>query len=116
MRSVVRWVGRLVDAARVWWSPEPPPVTIEVVEDEPEAVASGVLYVVGGEDPVYAVMVCPCGCEAPLRMNVRPEAHPRWSWAADADGAATLRPSVWRSVGCRSHFFLRHGLIEWCAP
>lgn len=31
------------------------------------------------------------------------------------DPSITLQPSVWRKIGCRSHFFLRRGLIQWCA-
>ena len=31
-----------------------------------------------------------------------------------SDGSVSLMPSVWRQKGCRSHFFLRHGRIDWC--
>jgi hypothetical protein len=33
----------------------------------------------------------------------------------DARGRPTLRPSVWLRTGCRSHFWIRDGRVEWCA-
>ncbi|MFX8036043.1 DUF6527 family protein [Acinetobacter baumannii] len=32
----------------------------------------------------------------------------------DESNFPTLSPSIWRSKGCRSHFFVREGLIVWC--
>lgn len=31
-----------------------------------------------------------------------------------ADGTVSIKPSGWRQKGCRSHFFLKRGQIEWC--
>lgn len=47
-------------------------------------------------------MMCPCG--ATIEMLVFDGAKPRWDIAVDANGRPTLRPSVWRNTGCRSHF------------
>ncbi|WP_366931770.1 DUF6527 family protein [Paraburkholderia xenovorans] len=33
---------------------------------------------------------------------------------ASATPARTLAPSVDRTVGCKSHFFVRGGRIQWC--
>jgi len=30
------------------------------------------------------------------------------------DGTITLKPSVWRTKGCRSHFLVRNSRIDWC--
>lgn len=48
-------------------------------------------------------------CRAPASAQVKP----RWSLEVDAQGLPTLRPSVWLTGGCRSHFFLRKGKIIW---
>ncbi len=32
-----------------------------------------------------------------------------------ADGAATLLPSVWRTTGCKSHFIIYKGRLIWCS-
>ena len=64
-------------------------------------------------DPWEARMVCPCGCGEPLDLNLIPDDHPTWKATTDAQGRATLHPSVWRHIGCRSHFWVRNGRIIW---
>jgi hypothetical protein len=39
---------------------------------------------------------------------------PRWDIALDKKGRVSLHPSVWRRIGCRSHFLVRAGRIVWC--
>ena len=53
------------------------------------------------------------GCADPIQLSLNPEGHPRWALRMSWDRAATLSPSVWRRAGCRSHFFLRRGEVEW---
>jgi hypothetical protein len=73
------------------------------------------LYVVGQNGHWWHVaMICPCGCKATLFMNLLPDEDPFWTLSEEADGGASLHPSVWRKIGCRSHFFLRQGRIQWC--
>ena len=127
MTRALRWVrARLGTALSAllsglpWRQAAEPPLTAGLftglhVEDEPQALPANAVCFVGGRDPVYAVMTCPCGCGAPIRLNLRPEAEPRWRYTVQDSGAVTLSPSVWRREGCRSHFFVRHGRIEWCA-
>jgi hypothetical protein len=57
---------------------------------------------------------CPCGCGETIELAVIEGARPRWDFSADAKGKPTLSPSVWRQIGCRSHFWLRGGRIQWC--
>ena len=59
-------------------------------------------------------MRCPCGCGDTIELLVIKEAKPRWDIAVNAKGQPTLSPSVWRKTGCRSHFWLRRGRVEWC--
>jgi len=56
---------------------------------------------------------CPCGCGETIELLVIDEARPRWD-VTIRRGRPTLRPSVWRKVGCRSHFWVRDGRIIWC--
>lgn len=123
-RRLLSWVRALLQPAwhrlsrhRPWGAqtyPAPPVFSAEFVEDEPDALHDRRVYFVGGRDPIYAAMSCPCACGAVLRMNLRLEADPCWSWATRDEGAVTLKPSVWHQTGCRSHFFLRDGLVDWC--
>jgi hypothetical protein len=43
-----------------------------------------------------------------------PEVKPRWRLLVDRHGHPSLKPSIWRETGCRSHFWLKHGRIVWC--
>ncbi|WP_141211775.1 DUF6527 family protein [Pseudanabaena sp. SR411] len=85
------------------------------VDDLPETLISSRLYVVGEGDYLwYAAMLCPCNCQAILYMNLSPDERPKWSLSSDVHNKATLKPSIWRKVGCESHFWLRDGKIYWC--
>jgi hypothetical protein len=87
----------------------------EFVAEAPEKLAARVVYVeCEGQNAWLAVMLCPCGCGARINLNLLPDTQPFWTVAADAAGAPSVRPSVWRTVGCKSHFFVRRGRIDWC--
>jgi hypothetical protein len=74
------------------------------------------LYAVGEGGHLWeAAMSCPRNaCARQLRMNLVPEARPRWQLTVDAKGAPTLAPSVWRKADCGCHFWLRDGHVHWC--
>lgn len=59
-------------------------------------------------------MRCPCGCGDIIELLVTAEAKPRWDISADRERRPTLSPSVWRKTGCRSHFWVRRGRVQWC--
>ncbi len=85
------------------------------VEEMPDTFKPLTLYLCGeGEHLWAAVMICPCGCKELINLNLLQTIRPRWSVQEHRDGTASLKPSIWRRKGCRSHFFLRHGRVEWC--
>ncbi len=103
------------DALRSWLRRRPAPLKAVRVEELPEELDGKTLYTVGEAEHLwFAAMVCPCGCGETLYMNLLPDERPRWELTEHSDGTASLTPSVWRVKGCRSHFWLRHGMIEWC--
>lgn len=57
---------------------------------------------------------CPCGCGDVIELMLIPEATPHWRLIIGTDKKPSLKPSVWRNTGCRSHFWLRGGSVEWC--
>jgi Family of unknown function (DUF6527) len=59
-------------------------------------------------------MRCPCGCGETIELLLIREAKPRWDLLVDQSGRPSLKPSVWLQHGCRSHFWLRRGRVEWC--
>lgn len=58
-------------------------------------------------------MLCPCGCGETIEIMLLPCVSPRWDLKVDAQGRPTLYPSVWRSVGCKSHFWVKRGRVVW---
>lgn len=90
-------------------------VFLEDDADLPKLLDELTLYIVGIEGNEWlAVMGCPCRCGARLSLNMLRDESPCWYWQINRNGAVTLSPSVWRKVGCRSHFFLRDGKVQWC--
>ena len=88
----------------------PPPFSPVYVDDVPDEVARDTVYLVGvSAQPWLAVLRCPCGCDETLLLNLLPEERPCWHAKVETTGSVTLHPSVWRTVGCHSHFILRSG-------
>ncbi len=72
------------------------------------------LYVVGdAKTPFCAAMLCPCECRAPMYLSLVENDEPRWQVKVYSDGTPTMVPSIWRVVGCRSHFFIFRGRVAW---
>lgn len=95
----------------------PRPFAAVPCDDPPERLKIRTLYLSGdAKQPWKATLVCPCGCGETIDLNLAPPGRPRWSVINERDGSVTLDPSVWRSRGCRSHFWLRRGQIVWCPP
>ena len=92
-----------------------PRVGYQRVDEFPDLLKPSILYVAGEESHIWAAaMRCPCGCGDVIELNLLKEASPCWSVSRHPDGSVSLRPSIWRQKACRSHFFVRHGRIEWC--
>lgn len=56
--------------------------------------------------------VCPCGCDSIIELNLLEDSKPLWRYNTDND-KITIYPSVWRIIGCESHFFIREGRVRW---
>ena len=92
----------------------PVPLETAFVPAVPGVLRKDTVYLVTEEnDPWTVVMRCPCGCSEALYMSLI-KGSPRWAFEYHPDGTVSLHPSVWRTGGCRSHFFLRKGRISWC--
>lgn len=111
----MRRLWRLIrDAARHLFRRHPAPLVAIRVEELPDNLDTKSVYLVGeGCYLWFAAMKCPCGCGSVLHMNLLAESRPQWKVTEHADGTVSLAPSVWCTKGCRSHFFLRRGLIDW---
>jgi len=75
----------------------------------------GLLHVVGGKGyQKWAYFKCPCGCGALIMLSLSTERRPNWRVDTDWFDRPTVRPSVWQTDGCFSHFFIKQGHIDWC--
>lgn len=87
-----------------------------IVDELPEVVRPRAVYLVG-ENGLHwcAALLCPCGCRALIQLNLMASTRPAWQASrSPSTGLVTLSPSIWRTQGCRSHFFLHDGRIDWC--
>ena len=86
-----------------------------IVDDIPEKCKKGIIYIVDEDNPWYAVLECPCGCNEIIRLCLQDNVSPSWKLKRHKiDGTVSLKPSVCRTTGCRSHFFISKGKIDWC--
>jgi uncharacterized protein DUF6527 len=87
----------------------------DVVSELPSHLIPRVIYIEENQKyPWQIVMICPCGCGSNLHMNLINEYDPFWEYEIDKKDRISLHPSVHRFVGCKSHFFIKKGVIIWC--
>lgn len=85
----------------------------EFIDDVPDSPKEKVLYFIGEDDYYWQfIMLCPCGCNSLLHMNLIEDYYPSWSYKVD-DNLISVTPSVDRTVGCKSHFFIKSGKLIW---
>ena len=112
----MRFFTTLYQRFRNWWAfVWDRPYRSVRVEELPDHLAKKTLYIAGeGPHLWFVAMICPCGCGEVLQMSLLQDARPRWTVSVDSKGVPSLSPSVWRQVGCKSHFFLVRGHVQWC--
>ncbi|WP_374202917.1 DUF6527 family protein [Curtobacterium sp. MWU13-2055] len=80
------------------------------VDEIPESLDTGVLYISLGYST--AIHLCACGCGVEV---VTPLGRPGWSLTYD--GTASLHPSVGNgNFPCRSHYYVTQNSVEWLPP
>lgn len=117
----LRWLRGPQGDFESWIERQPKPVVrfdhIEEVGFPPanDAVKKNHFYLVAREGKQrWALFSCPCGCKAVVTLSLQAVHRPRWTVRASGARRPTLRPSVWRDVGCMSHFFVHDGRVYWC--
>src|SRR5260221_9162607 len=85
------------------------PVVIRVMDQhqaDQHLRARGTLVIVGPtQAPKWLKLRCPCGCGEIVSVNLQRRLKPAWKLRVDDGDAVSLSPSVWRTSGCRSHFW-----------
>ena len=109
----MQWIIKIYEWFLDLWNP--PYKTIYAEESLPKRLHNKAIYIIQ-EDGFFenAAMICPCGCNKTLYMNLIPDERPCWKVTKHTNGTATLYPSVWRKKECGSHFWFREGRVHWC--
>lgn len=107
----MRFLNRLGFWFRTWVDGRPP-ASVSHVEELPDTLDPNTIYL-EGNPPWVAAFLCPCGCGDTINLSLIPNDRPRWRVTTHWDGTLTLFPSIWRTRGCKSHFFFRRGKIHW---
>ena len=90
-----------------------PKASITVTE-EPEIPHSDSIYLIGNPGYIWlAALQCPCGCGAIIKLNLLSDVRPSWKYKQHLDSTVSLYPSIDRIYGCKSHFWVKKGLIKW---
>ncbi len=83
-------------------------MTYVLVDVIPETLEPSVVYI--SERFAMATHLCACGCGVEVPVEIGPG---KWSVRFD-NGRVTMFPSIGNgSHGCKSHYFIRNGRIEW---
>ena len=81
--------------------------------ETPDQLLPGICYCLEDAGVPWAVTFkCPCGCGQPISLNLI-GGRPVWKATISSQNQIQLHPSVWRTVSCRSHFWVRNGRICW---
>lgn len=102
--QVRRWFRRFVQ----------PTIRLRVVVSIPKRPLPQNAYLVI-EDGIeeYLALLCPCRCGETIYLNLLPDDRPCWRLERGRNQTFSVHPSVWRTTGCCSHFFLRAGKVIW---
>lgn len=91
------------------------PFHAKILDAPPDRVSLETVYItVISGTAITATMLCPCGCASQIDLNLDRHIRPYWSLIVHWNGAVSLSPSVWRTSGCRSHFWLKNGRLHQC--
>jgi hypothetical protein len=89
---------------------------IKLISDNPrsEKLKNNIIYVVGTKNYIkWAYIKCPCGCKEPIMLSLNKNEFPSWRIKQDCIGRASISPSIHRTEGCKSHFWIKRGKVRW---
>ncbi|HMV07605.1 MAG TPA: DUF6527 family protein [Cyclobacteriaceae bacterium] len=82
-------------------------------EDLPKELDDRTVYIVGEKSNYWMLAFqCPCGCNETISLNLLKKVRPRWRFFTRWS-RINIYPSIWRKVGCGSHFYIKKGKVIW---
>lgn len=107
----MQWHRKIVAKFAEWLQPEHKFIN---VDELPENVNEKTIYIIGdSSQPWLLAFNCPCGCHNLIQLNLLKDADPCWKYKVTRKKKINISPSVWRTTGCKSHFFVRKSKIDW---
>lgn len=98
-------------------SVRPQKFTTLIVLDKPvdiAEIAAGKIYVIAREGrALWAQFRCPCECGDVITLSLQTSHKPHWIVSIELS-EPSFYPSIWRDVGCKSHFVVWAGYVYWC--
>jgi hypothetical protein len=80
-----------------------------------EDVKKGQIWIVrDGKLMKWSRLRCPCGCGEVILLSLSSSRSPKWKMSLDWLRRPSLSPSIRRIDGCKSHFWIRSGRVDWC--
>jgi hypothetical protein len=108
------FLTNLWDKFSIWFDVRSKPFNVIYQNELPDVFEKKTIYIVGEDENYWCIaMLCPCGCNAIIQLNLLSQTHPKWSFFHTKDATITIMPSIWRNIGCRSHFYIRKGRLVW---
>lgn len=81
-------------------------------EETPDILEDGAMY--HNTDFDIVIFLCPCGCREKIYASLARSGRERPMWTLKKEGGCfTLSPSINRTAGCKSHFFIERGHVRW---
>jgi hypothetical protein len=81
----------------------------------PDEIVNGIMLIVkDGQSEKWAFFRCPCGCGQRIQLSLSQLKRQKWIVMVDLMSRPTVNPSVRQLSGCKSHFWINRGNIEWC--
>ena len=106
LNKLLAWYGKFFSSRK--------PYILRLVDDLPQKLKPNIVYAIGTKDDLYvARLLCPCGCNEHLNLNLIPANRPCWTLQVGKKSEVSLHPSLWKKTGCKSHFFLKNGVVKW---
>lgn len=113
---MIAWLESIFERLTAWWRGG-----LKVVQGEGDTLPVRIqrrhlIHMLDAGESWSVGFHCPCGCGDVIELLLVRAVDPHWTLSVDRFGRPTLRPSVWKSAGCRSHFWLRNGQVIWAEP
>lgn len=112
----MKYIKQLLYRIVAWFFPKKPNSKehIQYLNDLPAYPDENIFYIIGSFDkPWLLAFNCPCGCNSLIQLNLLEEASPCWEFKITEENRMSISPSIHRTTGCRSHFFIKDSKVDW---